>query len=128
MIPSFLVVSLLIISGGLKISGYHPMRLHFVELGVDDYLIFLGVAEIVFGLIFLHPYTKRVGILLLTAYFGGAIAMEIPYNMVAGPAVPLVLIWVAAFVRQRTIFIEKGFSRFNAGETAKMGSREVSVQ
>ena len=53
MLPSFLVVSLLIISGGLKISGYHPMRLHFVELGVDDYLSFLGAAEIVFGLILL---------------------------------------------------------------------------
>ena len=106
MLPSFLAVSFLIISGGLKISGYHPMRLHFVELGVDDYLSVLGLAEIFFGLLFLNPSTKRLGLLLLTAYFGGAIAMEIPYGMAAGPAIFLVFIWIAAFVRQRGIFFE----------------------
>jgi hypothetical protein len=123
MLPSFIAVSLLIISGGLKISGYHPMRLHFVELGVDDYLSVLGATEIIFGLLFLHPLTTRLGLLLLTAYFGGAIAMEIPYSMVAGPAVPLVLIWVAAFVRQRSLFVgerkEKEQLLLNSGELAR---------
>jgi len=35
MLPTFLIVALLIISGGLKISGLHPMILHFVQLGID---------------------------------------------------------------------------------------------
>lgn len=105
MIPSFLIIALLIISGGLKISGYHPMRLHFVQLGIDDYLPYLGAAEILFSLLFLFPATNKIGLLLLTAYFGGAIAMEIPYKMIAGPAVPLVLIWVSAFVRDRNLFV-----------------------
>ena len=83
------------------------MRLHFVELGVDDYLSLLGLAEIVFGFLFLFPSTTRIGLLLLTAYFGGAIAMEIPYNMVAGPMVPLILIWIAAFTRHPATFIER---------------------
>ena len=101
MLPAFIVVSLLIISGGLKISGYHPMRLHFVELGVDDYLGLLGAAEILFALLFLFPATTRLGLLLLTAYFGGAIAIEIPYHMVAGPAIPLALIWIAAYISNK---------------------------
>jgi DoxX-like family len=106
MIPTFLVVALLIISGFLKISRLHPMLLHFVQLGIDDYLPVLGSAEILFALLFLFPSTGKLGLLLLTGYFGGAIAVEIPYHMVAGPGIPLVLIWIAGFVRQPLFFIE----------------------
>jgi hypothetical protein len=106
MLPTFLIVALLIVSGGVKISGLHPMLLHFVELGIDDQLPLLGIAEIIFALLFLFPSTCRLGFLLLTAYFGGAMAIEIPYHMVAGPAVPLVLIWIAAFIRQRSLFLD----------------------
>jgi hypothetical protein len=106
MIPTFLIVALLAISGFLKISGHHPMILHFVQLGIDGWLPALGNAEILFALLYLFPATSRLGLLLLTAYFGGAMAIEIPYHMMAGPAVPLVLIWIAAFIRQRSIFIK----------------------
>lgn len=107
MIPTFLVVSLLIISGGLKLSGHHPMLMHFVELKVDDYLPLFGIAEIIFALLFLFPITSKIGLLLLTAYFGGAIAIEVPFQMELGPAVPLVLIWIAAFVRSRNFYFNK---------------------
>ena len=90
------------------------MLLHFVQLGVDDYLSLLGAAEILFGLLFLHPLTTRLGLLLLTAYFGGAIAMELPYDMVAGPAIPLVFIWIAAFTRQPALFMDSKPSRLAA--------------
>jgi len=33
-------------------------------------------------------------------------AIEIPYHMMAGPTVPLVLIWIAAFIRQRSLFLD----------------------
>jgi hypothetical protein len=105
-LPGFIVVSLLIISGMLKLSGHHPMLLHFVELGVDEYLGLLGVAEIILALLFLFPPTTRVGLLLLTAYFGGAIAMEIPYHMVFGPAIPLIMVWIAAFIREPKLFVK----------------------
>jgi len=106
LIPGFLVVALLIASGVLKISGYHPMLLHFVQLGIDGQLPLLGSAEILFALLFLFPSTSKIGLLLLTAYFGGAMAIELPYHMMAGPMIPLVLVWVAAFIRQRSFFIE----------------------
>jgi asparagine N-glycosylation enzyme membrane subunit Stt3 len=106
MVPTFLVVALLVISGGLKISGHHPMILHFVQLGIDGLLPLLGSAEILFALLLLFPLTSKLGVLLLTAYFGGAMAIELPYHMVAAPAAPLILIWVAAFIRQRSLFFE----------------------
>ena len=106
MLPTFFIVPLLIISGGLKIIGLHPMLLHFVQLGIDGFLPLLGSAEILFALLFLVPTTSKVGLLLLTAYFSAAIGIEVPYHMVAGPVVPLFLIWVAAFVRQPSLFVE----------------------
>ena len=106
MIPTFLMVALLAISGFLKLSGHHPMILHFVQLGIDSWLPVLGSVEILFALLYLFPATSQLGLLLLTAYFGGAMAVEIPYHMVAGPAVPLVLIWIASFIRQRSLFIK----------------------
>jgi hypothetical protein len=106
MIPTFLIVAVLIVSGGLKIIGLHPKLLHFIELGIDGLLPILGSAEILFSLLFLFPSTSKIGFLLLTAYFGGAIAMEVPYHMMAGPTVPLVLIWIAAFIRQRSFFVD----------------------
>jgi hypothetical protein len=38
MAPTFLVTSAIILSGALKVSGYHPMLLHFVEMGLYNYL------------------------------------------------------------------------------------------
>jgi hypothetical protein len=111
MAPGFLIVALLIISGTLKIWGYHPMRLHFVELGIDDYLPLLGTAEILFSLLFLFEPTSKLGLLLLTAYFGGAMAIEIPYHMMAGPMVPLALIWLSAFLRDPMLFMKNKSSR-----------------
>ena len=52
MIPTFLIVALLAISGFLKISGHHPMILHFVQLGIDGWLPVLGSAEILFALLY----------------------------------------------------------------------------
>ena len=106
LIPTFLVVALLIISSVLKLSGYHPMLLHFVQLGIDGLLPILGSAEILFALLFLFPSTSKIGLFLLTAYFGGAMSIELPYHMMAGPAISLMLIWIAGFIRQRSLFIE----------------------
>ena len=82
------------------------MLLHFVQLHIDDQLMALGIAEIVFALLFLFPATSKLGLLLLTGYFGGAIAMELPYHMMAGPIILLAFIWIAGFIRQPQVFIE----------------------
>jgi len=119
MAPTFLVTSAIILSGALKISGYHPMLLHFVEMGLYNYLTLFGALEIIFAFLFLFPQTARAGLLLLTAYFGGAMAVEIPYGMIAAPAIPLVLVWVAAFIREPAVFIQgKNNSSFQLKQTS----------
>ena len=81
------------------------MLLHFVEMGIDDYMKLFGLAEIIFALLFLLPATSKIGLLFLTAYFGGAIAMELPYGMAAAPAVPLALIWLTAFIHRPSLMM-----------------------
>jgi len=46
----------------------------------------------------------RLGFLLLTAWFGGAIAVELSHgNAFIFPAVILTILWIAAFLRDRSI-------------------------
>lgn len=107
MIPAFLVSVIIIISGVLKISGLHPLLAHFAEMGFAGYVPLFGGLEIVFALLFLFPKTVNLGLLLLTAYFGGAMAVEIPYGMMAAPALPLALVWMAAWVRYPALFVQR---------------------
>ena len=106
MIPTFLLVTALVISGGLKISELHPMLHHFIEMGVYPIMKFLGITEIALALVFLFNRTTKAGLILLTAYLSGAIAAEIPYQMMASPAIVLALVWLAAWIRNPGIFKE----------------------
>ena len=103
-IPTLFVSALLIFSGMAKLTGLHPMIPHFLEMGIYHYLKLLGSMEILFAILFITGRTQQIGLLLLTAYLGGAMAAELPYGMVAAPAIPLILVWIAAYIRQPAIF------------------------
>jgi hypothetical protein len=50
------------------------------------------------------PATFKLGFLLASCYFGGAIATELSHGKLkANPFVPIVLLWIGAFVRDRSI-------------------------
>ena len=112
-LPTLLVSAVLSIGAALKISGVHPMMPHFLEMGLLPYIKVLGSIEILCVLLFLFPGTVKLGLLLLTAYFGGAMATEMPYHMIAAPAVVLVLVWIAAFIRMPELFVSKPSSTMN---------------
>jgi DoxX-like protein len=106
-IPAVIVAIFLSVSGSLKILGIHPMLQHFNEMGFNSTMIkLLGLCEITFSLLFLFSRSSKIGVLLLTAYFGGAMAAEIPYHQAAAPFVPLMLVWLTAFIRQRSLFLQ----------------------
>ena len=68
--------------------------------GLTDHLTLIGIGEIVSALLFLIPRTNSLGLLLLSAYMGGAIATHMqngePYIL---PSIVLLLIWVAGYLR-----------------------------
>jgi hypothetical protein len=100
-IPSLLIG----LSGVLKLTGNPKIRETMTALGVGRHLRLLGVMELAFAALFVVPATMKVGFLLASCYFAGAIATELSHDALkANPFIPMVLLWVGAFVRDRSIF------------------------
>jgi hypothetical protein len=78
---------------------------HALEMGTSfglsatTYRI-LGVIEILSVLLFLYPRTAILGTLLLSSYFGGAIATHLQHNQgIMFPIILESLIWIGACLR-----------------------------
>lgn len=72
-------------------------KFHQVEF---DWIVVIGIGELISGILFLIPRTSSLGLLLLSAHFGGAIATHMGNNEQFIPiAGILVFIWVTALVR-----------------------------
>ena len=104
--PAVILSAMITIGAVLKMAGIHPMQSHLVEMGLTPYLVYLGIIEIIGASLFLLPRTEKIGLLLLTGYLGGAMAAEMPFHMIGAPAMLLALLWIAAFIRRPSQFIE----------------------
>ena len=101
-IASFMVI----LSGVLKLSYNEQIVDTMSKVGVREYIILLGIMEIAFTTLFLFPKTMKIGFILLTCYFAGAIATELSHDgPLLNPAMPLALVWIAAFLRDQSIFL-----------------------
>ena len=91
--------------GVLKLSGTPRIAEEMSKLGVGRYLRLLGVMEIAFAALFVVPATMKLGFVLASCYFAGAIATELSHETLkVNPFIPIVLLWIGAFVRDRSIF------------------------
>jgi len=89
----------------LKLSGNPKIVEGMAALGVGRYVRLLGVMELVFAALFVFPATMKLGFILTSCYFGGAIATELSHDALkVNPFIPIVLLWIGAFVRDRSIF------------------------
>ncbi len=100
-----LAVALPALSGLMKFMGGEEIESSLQQSGVAPYRFLLGTMEIVFAALFLYPKTMKLGFILLSCYFAGALATELSHAAPLNALFLLVLIWVAAFVRDRTIFL-----------------------
>jgi DoxX-like protein len=100
-IPALLIA----LSGVLKLTGNPAILETMTTLGVGPYVRWLGVMELAFATLFIIPATFKLGFLLASCYFGGAIATELSHDALkVNPFVPIVLLWIGAFLRDRSIF------------------------
>src|SRR6266852_5583179 len=100
-IPSLLIA----LSGVLKLSGNPKIVEGMAALGVGRYVRLLGVMELAFAALFVFPATMKLGFILASCYFGGAIATELSHDALkVNPFIPIVLLWIGAFVRDRSVF------------------------
>jgi DoxX-like family len=100
-IPALLIAFL----GVLKLTGNPRVTEEMSKVGVGRYLRLLGVMEIAFAALFVVPVTMKLGLILASCYFAGAIATELSHETLkVNPFIPIVLLWIGAFIRDRWIF------------------------
>ena len=64
-------------------------------------LVLIAALELASAALFLFERTRATGLLLLSTYLGGAIAVHISHNQYpAQPAIVLALIWLAVWLRE----------------------------
>src|SRR6187397_708707 len=103
--PSTLA-ALVIVSGSImKLTAQPQLVEVFSRSGMLPYMKALGITELLFVSLFLWPRSLRIGFFLLTAYFGGAMAVELSQHIFfIMPAVILILVWLAAWLRDGSLF------------------------
>ena len=101
-----LATFMVVLSGVFKLVGSEQVVTTLNKVGVGSYVTILGVMEIAFAALFLYSKTMRIGFVLLSCYFAGAIATELSHGgPIVNAAMPLTLVWIAAFLRDRSIFL-----------------------
>ena len=93
------------LSGVLKLTRNPKIVEGMTALGVGRHLRLLGGMELTFAALFVVPATMKFGFLLASCYFAGAIATELSHDALkANPFIPIVLLWIGAFIRDQSIF------------------------
>ena len=101
-----LTALIIVFSGLMKLAEAEEVIKTLTNLGVADYIPVLGIMEVVFVALFVFPRTMRLGFILLSCYFSGALATELSHDGAPlNPLLPLILIWITAFLRDKSIFI-----------------------
>jgi hypothetical protein len=96
---------LVVFSGIMKLTGGEEIVSTLQKVGVGDYITVLGLMEIGFTALFIYPKTMKIGFILLTCYFAGAIATELSHGTSLNAVLPITLVWIAAFLRDPSIFL-----------------------
>jgi hypothetical protein len=101
---SALITLLLTLSAVGKIVGVQPVGESFEKFGLKNNMLLIGIGELASAWLFLIPRTSSLGLLLLSAHLGGAIATHLQHGeSYIVPAVLLLLIWIAGYVRHPEI-------------------------
>ena len=103
---TILTTTMVVLSGLMK-AIHLPWSVNgLVKFNLPNAATALGLMEITFAVLFVFPKTMRIGFILLSCYFAGAMATELSNNgSMLNPAVPLSLIWITAFLRDKYLFI-----------------------
>ncbi len=103
-VVTVLAVGLVVLSGIMKLTGSKQIINTLTKVGVVQYLVPLGLTEITFAGLFVYQKTMRLGFILLSCYFAGALATELSHQTPLNALLPIILVWIAALLRDRRVF------------------------
>jgi DoxX-like family len=95
-------------SGILKLAHVPAVVSRMAAFGFSDgKLTLVAVLEVSSAALFLFPRTRSLGLLMLSAFLGGAICTHVQlgeYSKVGGPSVLLSLAWIGTWLRHPEAF------------------------
>ena|SRR5579863_151809 len=105
---------LLIGSAAAKLAHVPAVVAQLGAMGFSgNRLMFIAVLEVICAVLFLIPATRSPGLLLISAYLGGAIATHLQHSQpISQPAFVLILLWLGAWLRHPEILWS--FNRFGS--------------
>jgi hypothetical protein len=100
-----LVTLILTATAASKLAFVPQLVEIYSRIGLLPYMKVLGIIELIFLAAFLWSQTRKLGLLLLTGYFGGAMAVELSHGtFFIAPAMILTFIWTTAYLYDESIF------------------------
>jgi hypothetical protein len=104
-LPSIFIAFVIMGSAVSKLAHVPALVETFSKIGLLPYIELLAIAELLLIGLFLWPRTMKAAFLLLTGYYGGAMAVEFSHGYVfIFPAFILIVIWIAAYLRDPSLF------------------------
>lgn len=101
---STIITLLFIMSAVFKFLRPPEVMTAVEKWNLTDHLTIIGVGELVSALLFFIPKTHSLGVLLLSAYMGGAIVTHMqndePYIV---QSITLLVIWIIAYLRDPAV-------------------------
>ena len=96
----------LVMSGVMKLMGGKQVVEGLTKIGLGNYITLLGIIELVSVALLFIPKTYNLGFLLITAYLGGAISIELASGQVPSASIFMAILWVAMFLKNKAMFLE----------------------
>jgi len=87
-----------------KLTSHEEAVANLSSHNLGDWITIIGIGELIALVLFIIPNTMRLGAVLLSAYFGGAIMFHMAHPVAEAtsfkaPALFLVAVWVIAWIR-----------------------------
>lgn len=114
-IPSILVAIVISMGATMKLTGALQLVEIYSKIGLLPYMKLLGASELLLTGLFLYPRSVKIALLLLTGYFGGAMAVELSHGTIfIFPAVILSVVWIGAYLRNPSLFVSEQKTMVNS--------------
>src|SRR5882762_44191 len=115
-----LLAGIMILVGSAKILGFFPAEM-VEKMGLSLPIGVIGAGELVSAILLLIPRTSSLGLLLTSAFWGGAICLHMskaePFVM---QSVFLLITWVGGYLR-----VPGAFGSFAARSKSKLEREDV---
>ena len=105
-IPSILAAIVISLGAVMKLAAVPQVTEIYSRIGLLPYIKLLGASELLLTGLFLYPRSMKIGLLLLTGYLGGAMAVELSHgSIIIFPAAILSVVWIGAYLQNPGFFL-----------------------